>query len=56
MTIAAAAGTIIFMHQAEEVELLSLATSWLVAVGVFVIFMLIIVYVGFYSGGARRGR
>lgn len=56
MTIAAAAGTIIFMHQAEEVELLSSAPSWLVAVGVFVIFMLMMVYVGFYSGGARRGR
>lgn len=56
MTIGAAAGTIIFMHQAEEVELLSWAPSWLVAVGVFVIFMLIIVCVSFYSGGARRGR
>lgn len=56
MTIAAAAGTIIFMHQAGEVELLSWAPSWLVAVGAFVIFMLIMVYISFYSGGARRGR
>lgn len=56
ISVGAGTGTIIFMPQVKEIELLNGMPNLLVTAVTFLVFAVIMVFLSFYAGPSRRGR